>query len=106
MHAVVPYFFTENHQCREIFTTAKINLMHNDLTGVMRAGNGGLNTYGGKIQNNPTCLLSNASVLLFFVVMHAEAVQANDYKTLVLFRTLDSSESNGNSPLSSTMRYE
>jgi hypothetical protein len=27
-------------------------------------------------------------------------------KTLVLFRTLDSSESNGNSPLSMTMRYE
>ena len=25
----------------EIFTTAKINLMHNDLTGVMRAGNAG-----------------------------------------------------------------
>jgi hypothetical protein len=38
----------------------------------------GLNTYGGKIQNNPTCLLSNASVLLFFVVMHAKAVQANE----------------------------
>ena len=62
----------------EIFTTAKINLMHNDLTGVMRAGNGGLNTYGGKIQNNRTCLLSNASALLFFVVLHAEAVQANE----------------------------
>jgi hypothetical protein len=36
--------------------------------GVMRAGHSGLSSNGGKIENNPTWLLSNASVLLFFVV--------------------------------------
>jgi hypothetical protein len=35
---------------------------------VKRVGNSGLSSHGGKIQNNPTAILLNVRVLLFFVV--------------------------------------
>ena len=69
--------------------------MHN---AVMHAGDSGLSTHSGKIQNNPTmgvCCYSLSSLKMF-----------KQMKTLVLFRTLvrvfRGPESNGNSALSSS----